>query len=85
MLKRAQVERLRRDRTPGRNRLKQAMELAGVTQVQLAAATGLTQSYISKIKTENYGDISGETMRALATYFGCAIDDLFPVGQAVAS
>lgn len=54
------------------------MELAKVTQVQLAEATGLTQSYISRIKNGRYEDLSGDTMRALADYFCCTLDDLFP-------
>jgi transcriptional regulator with XRE-family HTH domain len=60
------------------------MELAEVTQVQLAEATGLTQSYISRIKNDRYDDLSGDTMRSLAGYFGCALDDLFPAKAAVA-
>lgn len=61
------------------NRLAHAMELAGVTQVQLAEAVGLTQPYISRIKNGQYGDeLPGETMRRLAAFFGCSIETLFP-------
>lgn len=65
----------------GRNRLGRAMELAKVTQVQLAEATGLTQSYISRIKNGRYDDLSGDTMRALSGFFGCSLDDLFPASR----
>lgn len=61
------------------------MELADVTQVQLQAATGFTQSYISRIKNGRYADLPGETMRTLAEYFGCPIEDLFPAREAIAS
>jgi len=61
------------------------MELAAVTQVQIAERIGLTQSYISKVKNGDYTDLPGETMRAFAEYFGCAIEDLFPAREAVAS
>jgi transcriptional regulator with XRE-family HTH domain len=76
-----QLDELRRSRGQSRNRLGKAMELASVTQVQLAEATGLTQSYISRIKNGRYDDLSGDTMRALSKFFGCALDDLFPASR----
>jgi transcriptional regulator with XRE-family HTH domain len=78
------IETLRRSRIKGRNRLAKAMELAGLTQVQLAERSGLTQSYLSRIKNGHYSDLPGETMRALAETFGCAIEDLFPAREAIA-
>jgi transcriptional regulator with XRE-family HTH domain len=85
VLTKDQVETLKRSRVRGRNRLAKAMELADVTQVQIAAKTTFTQSYISRVKNGNYSDLPGETMRAFADYFGCAIEDLFPAREAVAS
>lgn len=85
MLTKDQVETLRRSRVKGRNRLAKAMELATVTQVQLEARTGLTQSYISRIKNGHYAGLPGETMRTLAEAFGCQIEDLFPAREAMAS
>lgn len=61
------------------------MELADVTQVQIADKTGHTQSYISKVQNGRYSDLPGETMRSFADYFGCQIEDLFPAREAVAS
>lgn len=62
------------------------MELAGVTQVQLAERTGYTQSYISKVQNGLYGDLPGETMRTFAHVFGCSIEEMFPASrEAVAS
>lgn len=86
MLTKDQVETLRRSRVRSRNRLTRAKHLARVTQVEIAAATHLTQSYISRIENGQYVDLPGETMRAFATFYGCAIEDLFPASrEAVAS
>lgn len=85
MLTKEQVETLKRSRGKSRNRIAKAMELADVTQVQIAAKTGLTQSYISRIKNGLYADVPGETMRAFAEFFGCAIEDLFPAREAVSA
>lgn len=85
MLSREQVETLKRSRTRGRNRVARAMELAELTQVVVAEKTGYTQSYVSRVKNGHYSDLPGETMRTFADLFGCAIEDLFPAREAVAS
>lgn len=76
----SKLERLRRTKPTGRNRLQTAMTLAGVTQMQVAEAVGTDQSRISKIKRGDYGQagLPVEVARRLASAFGCAIDDLFP-------
>lgn len=85
MLTKQQIETLRRSRANTRNRLARAMELADLTQAQLAQAMGFTQSFISKVKNGQYIDLPGETMRKFAGHFGCAIEDLFPAREAIAS
>lgn len=85
MLSREQVDTLKRSRTRGRNRIARAMELASVTQVQIAEKTGYTQSYVSRVRNGHYSDLPGETMRTFAEFFGCSIEDLFPAREAVAS
>lgn len=85
MLSKAQVETLKRCRTWDRNRIAKAMDLAGVTQVQLAQKTGFTQSYISRVKNGLYSDLPGETMRTFADCFGCQMDDLFPAREQAVS
>ena|SRR6185436_1150036 len=85
MLSKDDIDVLRRSRPKGRNRLPKAMELAKLTQVQLAEQTGLTQSYISRLKNGQYSDIPGSTMRLLADVFGVTIEELFPAREAVAS
>ncbi len=84
MLTKEQLDALRRSRVKGRNRIAKAMELAEVTQVEVALAIGLTQSYVSRVRNGHYSDLPGETLHAFAKYFGCAIEDLFPSRAAVA-
>ena len=71
-------------RPQGRNRLRQAMDLAGVTQVQLAEAIGRPQPEISKVCLGKYGasGLPVERARPLAEFFGCSIEDLFPATKA---
>lgn len=61
------------------------MQFTHTTQVQLAAAIGKRQNYISAIARGQYSELPLETSRALARAFGCAIEDLFPAREAVAS
>lgn len=60
------------------NRLARAIEITGVTHVQIAAAIGATQSHATEIVNGNYRRLPLETARALAAFFGCPIEDLFP-------
>lgn len=81
MLSSKQLAELRAEPLIGPNRLFRAMDLAGVTQIDVAAATTFTQSYVSRIGNGQYQRLPGETMRTLAAYFGCTIEDLFPARQ----
>ncbi len=83
MLTRSQVQALRREPAQP-NRLALAIELAGVTQVDVAAAIGCTQSNISKLAAGKHSRLDLELTRNLADYFGCSLDDLFPAKAAVA-
>ena len=87
VLTKSQLQKLRRAPLTGANRLQLAMSLPKprITQVQLAAAVDLSQPYVSAICNGAYSEIPLETTRALAQFFGCAIEDLFPARQAVAS
>ncbi len=78
MLTRSQITELRRRPVSGRNRLAAALELAERTQVQLAEAIGVTQANISRLCTGSYSDLPLEKTRAIAEFFGCSIEDLFP-------
>lgn len=62
-----------------------AFELAKVTQLEVATATGLPQPYISDVARNRYQTITVENAHKFADYFGCTIEDLFPAREAVAS
>lgn len=85
MLSRAKLRALRRTPSKGRNRLKTAITLMGTTQVQVAEAVGVAQSQVSEDAAGKYEVISLDKARAYAEFFGCAIEDLFPAEQAMAS
>lgn len=85
MLTRKQLADLRRAPAESGNRIKEAMRLGGVTQVQLAQAIGIAQSQVSEDAAGKFSAISLDKSRAYARYFGCTVDDLFPVqSEAVA-
>lgn len=68
------------------NRLRNAMVMLDLTQNDVALGTSLTQATISDIYNFKVLDVKYTTLRALADFFGCAIDDLFPrVGEAAAA
>ena len=58
------------------NRLKELRNKHGISQTALAKAVGSTKRTIYSIEIENK-DIHLSLARKLATYFGCAIDDIF--------
>lgn len=84
MLSRKQIGELLAKRSNRRNRLADAIGIAGVTQEQLAEAIGVSQAYVSKLCTGTYGDLPLEKTRAIAEFFGCSIEDLFPSKSEVA-
>ena len=57
------------------------MRLAGLTQVQVAAAVNMAQPQISEISNGNYTKLPLETAQRLASLFGCAVDVLFPLRE----
>jgi DNA-binding XRE family transcriptional regulator len=80
-----QLKRLRQaPAEDGRNRVRMARELAKMTQVQLAAALGVTQSSLSDLERQRYGGTTVDTARKFAEFFGCHIEDLFPSRAQVA-
>ena len=82
-----QLKALRRHRGKERNRLRAAMDLAEprVTQEKLAVHLEMTQPQISRLVRGDYVDVSVAVAGALAEFFGCSIEDLFPAEQKVAS
>lgn len=67
------------------NRLRIAMALANVTQVEVAEGTALTQATVSDIRNGKYGDLKHSTVQRIAEFFGVFIEDIFPSREVVAS
>jgi transcriptional regulator with XRE-family HTH domain len=61
------------------------MKLDGVTQVRLSEAMGIAQSQISEDVNGKFSAISLDKARAYAKFFGCTVEDLFPVREVIAS
>jgi transcriptional regulator with XRE-family HTH domain len=80
MLTDSQLAQLAAEHVEGKNKLRRARELAGLTQVQLAEKAGLTQSSLSKLEAGLYSDgPTLETLDKLAAVFGATKDLLFPM------
>lgn len=76
MLTLKQLAILRRAPAATGNRLREARQLAGKTQVEVAAAIGITQGALSDI--ERRPNVMLATAQRLARYYGCTVEDLFP-------
>lgn len=85
MLSRSKLRALRNARASGPSKLRLAMTLADVTQVQVSEAVGIAQSQVSEDAAGKFSEISLEKARAYANFFGCTTDDLFPAREAIAS
>lgn len=85
MLTAEQLTELKREPLTAPNKLRRARELAGLTQVALSEGADISQPYLSAIETGRAVDLPLETVRRLAQFFGCAIEDLFPSREQVAS
>lgn len=70
---------------PSGNRVADAIEISGVTSTAVAAATSFTLQYVSDVARGRWDTITVDNARKFAEFFGCAIEDLFPARQAVAS
>jgi DNA-binding XRE family transcriptional regulator len=85
MLTSEQIDLLRHEPLDGANKVRRARELAGLTQIQVAREVPISQPYLSAIETGKSTDLTLETSRSLAMFFGVQIEDLFPARQEVAS
>mgnify|MGYP003135082705 CR=1 FL=1 len=65
----------------GGNRLRQAIELAGVTQTEVSHDLRIPQSYVSDVANNRYGTITVQSAHRFANYFECRIEDLFPMEE----
>lgn len=78
MLTVAQIKKLRAAPLTGPNKVKLAMELAELTQVQVAGRLGTSQSRVSDVVRGEYTDMPLESSRAWASLFGVLVEELFP-------
>lgn len=67
------------------NRLRVAMALADVKQVELAESIGMSQASVSDIRNGKYNDLKHATVQRFAEFFGCYIEDIFPAREVIAS
>lgn len=67
------------------NKLRIALALTRVRQVAVADATDIATPNLSALVNGDYKTLTIDTARKLAEYFGCAIEDLFPARETVAS
>jgi len=64
------------------NRIREAREQRGMSQVELAAAVNVTQAAISAIETGRVVSPSVDLARSIADVLGATIDFLFPMDPA---
>lgn len=81
-LTRSQVVDLLGSEPESGNRLARAIELAAVTQTDLAEAIGLPNTYISDTARGRYRTITVENAHKFAEFFGVPIEVLFPSREA---
>ena len=67
------------------NRIAKAVELAGCTLVEVQRGTGLSYPYISDVSRGRFQTITVDNAHKFAEFFGCAIEDLFPQRESIAS
>ena len=60
---------------PG-NRIRELRKAAGLSQVELAQRTGVSQPYISQIENQDAATLDIARMRILSREFGCSPADL---------
>jgi transcriptional regulator with XRE-family HTH domain len=81
-----QISQLRQfDATATGNRVAVAFTLDGRSQMDCARETGFTPQYVSDVKSGRFRNLSLDNAHRFAAFFGCAIEDLFPAREAVAS
>ena len=68
---------------PERNRLRKAIELAVVTQHEVAFGVKASPSYISDLVNGCYRSLTVRNAHRFASFFNCRIEDLFPEGSDV--
>ena len=66
---------------PFKDRLRELRKAAGLTQMDLASAAGVTLSAITQMEAGKIGSPRFDTIKALARALGCTLDDLAQEGK----
>lgn len=64
------------------NRIAAACRIADIQQVDVARGTGLSQQYISDVACGRYTNLTIDSARKFANFFGVLIEDIFPAPAA---
>lgn len=67
------------------NKVRLAMTLTGAKQVDIVEAIEMDASGVHRVVNGKYSALELDTARKFAEFFGCAIEDLFPAREEVAS
>jgi DNA-binding XRE family transcriptional regulator len=76
-----QLKALREAPLTGGNRIACARRLLGLTQTEMGQQLGMQQPEVSNLEHQRYGGITVARASKIANYFGCHIEDLFPMAQ----
>lgn len=79
-----QIGELRRTGVETANRIAKAIELCGLSRVDVAKGTDLPYTYVTDVASGRFQTITVENAHKFAQFFGARIEDLFPARQAVA-
>lgn len=66
------------------NKVGLALTMLGLGQIDIIEETGFTQGFVSDVVRGKVKNLSIESARKFAEFFGCNIEDLFPAREAVA-
>ena len=77
MLTKSHVNTLRKSPAT-KERLGRAIDLAGITQHQVALGVECSDSYVSELVKGQYETVTLDMAWKLADFFQCRIEDLFP-------
>lgn len=81
-----QLAALRRVPLDGRpNKLRLALQMAGVSQDECVRVTGFPQPYVAQVMAGRNKTITVRNAGRFAEFMGCAIEDLFPAGEKVSA
>jgi transcriptional regulator with XRE-family HTH domain len=67
------------------NKLRIALALAKARQSDIVEEIGIAAPHVSQLVNGRYTNVTIDTARKYAEFFGCAIEDLFPMREEVSA